>query len=335
LACSLWPLSQIYASLVTLRRYFYQWGWLKSRRANAVVVVVGNVLAGGVGKTPTVMAVVEHLLAQKYRPGIISRGYGRTTTACTEVLSNSFSQDVGDEPLLMHQTTGVPVFVARSRHAAAQALLQKHPETDIIVSDDGLQHYGLYRDVEICVFDNRGCGNGWMLPAGPLREAWPRKPIGIAGQRQDRFLVLHTGNVPAFGGYTAQRLLAPFAILHDGGTVSLDSLRIPGEKPLLAVAGIGQPEAFFTMLRALHIPLARTLALPDHYVFDSRSRSIFEGYTIICTQKDAMKLWQIETSAIAIPLEMKLDALLCLELDAHLSQLLPAKLSSRHGHKTT
>jgi tetraacyldisaccharide 4'-kinase len=235
----------------------------------------------------------------------------------------------------MRQTTGVPVFVDRSRHTAAQALLQKYPETDIIVCDDGLQHYGLYRDVEVCVFDNRGCGNGWLLPAGPLREDWPRKPLGIAGQQQDRFLILHTGDAPAFGGYKAQRTLAPFAILNDGSNVSLDRLRVPGEKPLLALAGIGQPEAFFAMLRALHIPLARTVELPDHYEFNSNSHSIYEGYTIICTRKDAVKLWQIEPSAVAVPLEMRLDPLLFLELDAHLSKLLPAKLSSRHGHKIT
>ena len=144
-------------------------------RADVPVIVVGNVSAGGAGKTPVTLALLEHLRARGWHPGVVSRGYGRRTTDCREVRSDSLALDVGDEPLLIARRAQVPVFVARQRMQAVQALRQAHPRINLIVCDDGLQHLALARDVEICVFNDEGVGNGWLLPAGPLREPWPRR----------------------------------------------------------------------------------------------------------------------------------------------------------------
>jgi tetraacyldisaccharide 4'-kinase len=235
---------------------------------------------------------------------------------------------VGDEPGLIQRSTQVPVFVGQDRHAAATALLKQYPHTEIIVCDDGLQHYRLHRDVEICVFDDRGGGNGWLLPAGPLREPWPRVT-------QCPLLVLHTGNQPAFAGFTAQRSLAPYAVDQDGSQIPLAILQANGAKPLMALAGIAQPEIFFSMLRAMGLTLMDTMALPDHYDFDSFSRSIHGAYQLICTEKDALKLWKHAPDALAVPLIQTTDPAFFEAVDACISEHLTATLSSEHGHKTT
>ncbi len=195
LACLLWPFSLLYRAIAALRRLAYRRGWKTAHSVGVPVIVVGNVVAGGAGKTPVVMAVVRHLQARGLAVGVVSRGYGRRTQDGREVRAESDPRDVGDEPLLVQRTTGAPVVVDRDRVAAARRLLAAHPEVRVIVSDDGLQHLALGRDVEICVFDDRGVGNGWLLPAGPLREPWPRACD----------LVLHTGDRPAFAGFAARR----------------------------------------------------------------------------------------------------------------------------------
>jgi len=335
LATLLWPTSLLYRILVDTRRLLYAAGLLITQRVPVPVIVVGNVIAGGAGKTPTVIALVKHLRERGLQVGVISRGYGRTTSGNVEVVAESRPQAVGDEPLLIHRATHAPVWVGDTRHAAAMALLARHPQTQVLVCDDGLQHYSLYRDLEVCVFDDRGTGNGWLLPAGPLREPWPLRALSQAGQREDRLLVLHTGSQRAFAGHTAQRSLAPYAVRRDGTSVPLDTLRAPGPKPLLALAGIARPESFFGMLRALQLPLEQTVALPDHYDFDSLQRNIYEGYTLICTEKDAAKLWQIAPDALAIPLVFVPEPAFFSTLDDTLSQVLTARLSSGHGHQTS
>ena len=291
----LWPLSLLYGLLVGLRRSLYRLQLKKSGRVSVPVIVVGNVVAGGAGKTPVVMALVQHWTAHGVRVGVVSRGHGRSSTDCREVRPDSLPADVGDEPTLVQRSCQVPVFVARQRLQAAQALLAAYPDTQLIVCDDGLQHYALHRDLEICVFDNRGIGNGFLLPAGPLREAWPR-PVD---------LVLHSGSKPAFAGWRAQRSLADYAVQADGIRVPLASLH---STSLLAVAAIAQPEHFFSMLRSAGLSLTETRALPDHYNFDSWSRILNKRKTVICTEKDAVKLWQHQPDALAVPLVLAIDA---------------------------
>lgn len=313
----LWPLSLLYRSVVAVRRLLYRWRWLASTRLPVPVIVVGNVVAGGAGKTPVVLALVEHLQQRGVAVGVISRGYGRNSTGCHQVTSNRTAQDVGDEPALIQRRTGVPVFVAEQRVQAAQALLHAYPQTQVIVSDDGLQHLALARDLEIGVFDDRGVGNGWLLPAGPLREPWPR--------RLD--LVLHTGVHPAFDGFQARRSLAPYAIDAQGTRVPLADLAAPGASPVLALAAIARPEAFFAMLRAQGVALAQTLSLPDHFDFSSFNRNEYKGCRLICTEKDAVKLWPLCPEALAVPLQCELPETFWSALDLRLAALMLPSLA--------
>ena len=319
LAWLLWPVSLFFGALAALRRSFYQVGFFKAERVPVPVIVVGNVVAGGSGKTPVVMALVQHLQARGLKIGVISRGYGRRARDCREVLADSPIEDVGDEPALIQRVTCAPIFVAARRFEAAMALLARYPATQVIVCDDGLQHLALHRDLEICVFDDRGTGNGFLLPAGPLREPWPRTVD----------LVLHTGAHPAFAGFTAQRALAAYALRADGSQIALSdfstasALKSENAKPLLAVAAIAKPESFFAMLRAQGLNLARTIALPDHYDFNSWSRNEYGIYTVICTEKDAVKLWHIQPDALAVPLVFTPEPAFLTRLDA----LLSAKLT--------
>jgi tetraacyldisaccharide 4'-kinase len=321
LARALWPLSLLMAALVSLRRWLYRGGLLRPDSLPVPVIVVGNVVAGGAGKTPVVMALVEHLRAAGLCPGVISRGHGRRRHDVQEVTPQSLPADVGDEPALIHRRSGAPVFVACRRLAAAQALLRRHPDTDVIISDDGLQHLALARDIEICVFDDRGVGNGWLLPAGPLREPWPR-PVD---------LVLHTGRQPAFAGYRSQRALDAQALRRDGSRIPLTELARDG-RALLAVAGTAQPQAFFEMLREQGLPLAQTVALTDHADFADWQRLPPDDWIVLCTEKDALKLWQRQPDALAVPLLFAPEPAFFAALDQRLAQARQARLSSPHGH---
>jgi tetraacyldisaccharide 4'-kinase len=313
----LWPLSIIFGALAALRRGAYGVGFMKRERIAVPVVVVGNVVAGGSGKTPVVIAIVEHLRSRGIATGVLSRGYGRATSDCREVRSDSRASEVGDEPLLVAQSCGVPVFVASDRVQAAQALLAAHPSTQVIVSDDGLQHYRLERDIEICVFDERGTGNGWLLPAGPLREPWPRNVD----------LVLRTGTPPGIAGFEVHRRLAPLARRADGTVRALTALKA---KPLKALAGIAKPEAFFAMLRGEGLQLAHAVALPDHHDYGNAPVGE-DGCELVCTEKDAVKLWRVRPQAWAVPLLLAIEP----EFWAALDRLLDAKLSSAHGPQTS
>jgi tetraacyldisaccharide 4'-kinase len=280
-----------------------------------LVIVVGNVVAGGAGKTPVTIALAQHLQAKGWRVGVISRGHGRQTRDARAVTHDSHPLDVGDEPLLIHQATGVPVWVARARADAALGLLQAHPEVQVLVCDDGLQHLALARDLEICVMDDRGVGNGWLLPAGPLREAWPRRVDWV----------LHTGPNPSVkevgdrltAHFLATRQLADHAITATGQRIALSALC---NRPLHAVAGLARPEDIFQMLRQSGLSLNTTTALPDHHTYqDWQARP---DLTWVCTEKDAAKLWPHEPSALAVPLVVTPEEGFWTALDARLDALL-------------
>ena len=320
----LWPLSLMYGVLSALNRQLYRWGIFKTHQVRVPVVVVGNIVAGGGGKTPTVIALVQHLKAHGFQVGVVSRGYGRTSKTCREVLPDSAIADVGDEPALIREVCDVPVFVARKRFDAASALLAAYPKTDVIISDDGLQHHALHHDVAVTVFDDSGQGNGWLLPAGPLRQTAPAETD----------LILHTGQHPAllkdvFIQFTAQRALAEYAVRADGSTVLLADLAKNTEQPLLALAGIARPEAFFSMLRDAGLNLAETLELPDHAdysTFNSTIGNKYAGYSLICTQKDAVKLWQSHPDALAVPLVFTPEHAFFAAFEAAVSAALSAAL---------
>ena len=327
LAWLLAPLALLHGALLALRRALYRLGGLRTERLPVPVVVVGNVVAGGAGKTPTTLVLAAHLRALGWRPGIVSRGHGRASDDCREVTPESDPRAVGDEPLLLRRRAGVPVFVARRRAEAARALLAAHPATDLLLCDDGLQHLALARDVEVVVFDARGAGNGWLLPAGPLREPWPRRAPSARAPSPPAELLLRTEPGPPLPRpagahlYAGQRALAPEAVRADGRRVPLAALQ---GLPLAAVAGIARPEAFFDMLRAAGLTLATTEALPDHYNFDSSSRLPDTRQMLICTEKDALKLWRRRPDALAVPL--------MLEVPADFLAALAAALAARDYH---
>jgi tetraacyldisaccharide 4'-kinase len=207
----------------------------------------------------------------------------------------------GDEPALILSAIkradfSAPVFVADRRIDAVHALLETYPATQVIISDDGLQHHSLARDIEITVFDDRGIGNGWLLPAGPLRESWPSV--------HKQGLVLHTGQAPAFGGFRSTRRLADYALAADGRKVLLDDLK---HQSLIALAGIANPDAFFEMLKGRGLALAGTISMPDHFDFSQFTLPVQAGATVLCTEKDAVKLFKLPKSAafrlLAVPLE--------------------------------
>ena len=317
----LWPVSVLYGAMAALHRWLYRSGILKIQHARVPVIVVGNVVAGGAGKTPLVIALAKHLKQRGLQVGVVSRGYGRRAKDCLEVRSNTPVSASGDEPALIFISLNAPVFVAIRRIDAVNALLAKFPETDVIISDDGLQHHGLARAMEILVFDDTGIGNGWQLPAGPLRESWRPEHSSQSknGQLHDakKRLVLHTGQLPAFGGYVSTRRLAACAVASDGRRVPLDDLK---HQPVTALAGIANPDAFFDMLEARGLQLARTIRLPDHFDFSKYKLPAQLGGPLLCTEKDAVKLFKLPyddgLQLLAVPLEFTPEAAFLKAVDA-------------------
>lgn len=331
LAWLLLPVSWVYGALLWLRQTAYRQGWLESGHPGGFVIVVGNVVAGGAGKTPTTIALVRHLRQRGLQVGVVSRGHGRQSLDTRAVHAGDDPALVGDEPLLIQRHTQVPVWVGASRLQAAHALRKAHPQVQVIVCDDGLQHLPLQRDLEICLMDDRGSGNGWLLPAGPLREPWPRAVD----------LVLHThGHNSSGQGFVAHRQLTQLAINGKGETCDWQTL---AAQPVDAVAGLARPEAFFDMLRTQGVVLADTHALPDHHDF-ADWQPTRTGRALLCTEKDAVKLWAHQPEAWAIPLQMVPEPAFWRTLDQLLRQRgvpMPpeapddgAPVSSAHGQQT-
>lgn len=292
-ACALAPLALIFWLIVRRRG--------RPQRADhpaplpRPVVVVGNIYVGGTGKTPVTIALVNALRARGWRPGVISRGWGRADAAPVLLGPASTAAEVGDEPLLIARATGVPVAVARQRHAAGSALIEAHPECDVLVADDGLQHRGLWRDFEIAVIGARGLGNRWVLPAGPLREP-PARLASVDAVVLNDAPADFTAPVPSF---RATSRLGPAEPLSGGAAIELAELtRRQREQGLriLAAAGIGAPERFFAMLRAAGLTID-TLALPDHYDFAQDPFAARAADLILITAKDAVKCAALPTLA--------------------------------------
>ncbi len=267
----------MFGLIAASRRAFFALGWIKQVDVGVPVVVVGNVTVGGTGKTPTVIAIVETLRAAGFHPGVVSRGYGAKIHEATRVTPDSQPSDVGDEPLLIARRTHAPVMVSPDRVAAAQALLKANPSVDVIVSDDGLQHYRLARTFELVVFDDRLGGNGFLLPAGPLRESMSRHPRRHAHQQPVRpHVAVVAEHVLAGSGHgDAWRL--------DDPAVRRPLSAFKGER-IAAAAGIGSPERFFASLRAAGLAPA-TRAFPDHYDYRDNPFAGIDADSILITEK--------------------------------------------------
>lgn len=305
------PLSWLYGGLAAADRAVYRLGWRPVQRAPVPLLVVGNLVAGGAGKTPAVMAVVDLLRAQGWTPGVVSRGHGRQDGALQAVTPQRPAAEVGDEPLLIHLRTGVPVVVGADRAAAARALCGAHPAVDILVADDGLQHHRLHHDMALLVFDDRGAGNGLLLPAGPLREPLPRvltpqqrvlysaarpsTPLpGCLGLRrlagvQPLADWWAGAALPADGGWAALRAaLGPDPQTGPVGHATGPSAAAGGPARLLAAAGLARPEPFFAMLEGQGLPITR-LPLADHHPLQPQPWPATTR-CLVLTEKDAVKL---------------------------------------------
>jgi tetraacyldisaccharide 4'-kinase len=270
-----WPLATLYGAAIRLRGGLYRAGWLASVRLPVPVIVIGNLSVGGTGKTPLTMAVVDALHSRGYLPGVVSRGYGGSQREPLLLGDTPDPARVGDEPCLI-STSGVPVAVGRDRPAAARLLLEAG--CNVLIADDGLQHYALARDVEICVIDGvRRFGNGRLLPAGPLREPLSRL------RRVD--LRVCNGGVAVDGEYPMHLRGGDVVALCDGQQQPLASFK---EQRVHAVAAIGNPQRFFNSLRAAGIELIEH-AFADHHAFAPADLNFNDDLPVLMTDKDAVK----------------------------------------------
>jgi tetraacyldisaccharide 4'-kinase len=324
----LWPASLLYGLGWALGAAAYWIGLKRPQGVGVPVIVIGNLVTGGTGKTPIVIEVVKWLKQRGWHPGVVSRGYRGSAQQARLVTAGSKASECGDEPLLIAASTGVPVAIGRDRVAAARLLRTMHPSCDVLVADDGLQHRRLARDFEIAVIHGRGVGNGWLLPAGPLRE--PTRRL----QRVDA--VIFNGPVHPV------RIHSPFFFLHTelseayclakperrGSLERLARRQEQNNVRLLAACGIGTPETFFQMLRDRGLKF-KTLALPDHYAYRHNPFPRHGVDGILITEKDAVKcraddalshderLW-------VVPLHVSLDRALTDMIETRLN-------GARHG----
>lgn len=273
------PLSWLYGLVSGVIRLSYRLGWRKSWRAPVPVVVVGNLTAGGNGKTPMVIWLVEHLQQRGYRVGVVSRGYGGKSAVYPLVLNaQTTTQQAGDEPVLIYQRTGAPVAISPNRAEAVQALLQQG-KLDVVITDDGLQHYALQRDFELVVIDGvRRFGNGWWLPAGPMRERAARLNTVDA--------CVANGGV-AQPGEIAMKLQALDAV----NVASGERCPVTALAHVVAMAGIGHPPRFFATLEKLEVEVEGEIPFADHqdYTYAQLAALTKQGQTLLMTEKDAVK----------------------------------------------
>lgn len=320
------PLSGVFAVVVALRRALYRIGLLQTKLLPVPVVVVGNITVGGSGKTPLTLWLAQQLQLRGRHPGIISRGHGGAMSShqVREVHADSPASEVGDEPLLLKRRSGLPLFVGQDRVAAGLALLTAHPECDLILSDDGLQHYRLARDVEIAVLDGRDLMNRRLLPAGPLRE-----PAGRLRQ-VDALVFNGPGSFPSAGSAVFRMALngnSFYSLVDPARTcepVALTQLK------LAAVAGIGAPQRFFDHLAKLGLSFSAH-AFPDHHRYQAEDLSAICADALLMTEKDAVKcsgltdrpVWVLPVTAQVAPVKAGSD------LVTHVEQCLMEKSHGR------
>ncbi|WP_115718896.1 tetraacyldisaccharide 4'-kinase [Gallaecimonas mangrovi] len=275
-AFALLPLTGLFWLVSSLRRQLFRLGIKKVYRAPVPVIVVGNLSVGGNGKTPVVLALAESLKAAGLKPALLARGYGAKGPFPALVTADAKAERVGDEARLLTKRSGLPMAVGGDRRAAIELLLNHH-ELDVIISDDGLQHYALDRDIEIVVVDGqRQFGNGYLMPSGPLREGTWRL--------DDADFIVINGNDASAGQFTMTLNQSLPRRVKDDAVVSWDALT----QPVTAAAGIGNPERFFNSLRQRHLTLENTLAFADHHQFSEHDFQHLQG-PLLMTEKDAVK----------------------------------------------
>lgn len=354
------PLSLLFAGLAKRRRVYFQTHPEKVTRLPVPVIVVGNIVIGGTGKTPVVIALVQALRQRGYNPGVIARGYVRGDVggdargakrterrhhkhtpahrdAPLTVHADTDPALAGDEPVLIAQRTGVPVVVCPQRGQAGLFLLAAHPEVNILISDDGLQHYALAREVELVLFDARGAGNGRLLPAGPLRETLARP--------RDATLFVGTDIAPALASEALKTTtpafrieLRPGALYQLANPTHVQPLAQLAGKSVAAFAGIANPERFFATLHHVGAQV-EAHPLPDHYAFSATTFDASRRSTCVITEKDAVKCARLpacrhDSRLWVLPVNAHLpEALLDLIL-SKISSTFHLSLGNPHGRET-
>ena len=294
-AIALAPLAIVFGALTAVRRLLYRRGWRTTTTLRVPVVVVGNLIVGGAGKTPTVIAVVAALRRHGFTPGIVSRGYGAQIGAPRAATVASNAAEVGDEPILLSRRGGCPVWVGADRVRVAALLRAAHEDVNVLLLDDGLQHYAMRRDLEIAVVDARGFGNGFLLPAGPLREPKSRlrsvdAVVSHASPVQGHAMTLRGEELHRMTDARERQPLKAFA----------------GQR-VHAVAGIGDPNRFF-----LHLGKAGIKVLPhpfpDHHPFTPKDLEFGDQLPVLLTEKDAVKLRSVaQPHWWVLPVSAQLD----------------------------
>jgi tetraacyldisaccharide 4'-kinase len=294
------PLSLLFWLLTNLRRSFYFIGPFRRYKAYVPVIVVGNISVGGTGKTPMVIALCQWLKEEGWTPGIVSRGYGAKGPFPHSINVGDDAEKVGDEPLVIRKRTDCPVVISPKRVEAAKYMAEQHPNVDIIISDDGLQHYALKRDIELIMLDaERGVGNGWLLPAGPLREG----PWRLKGSQ---WVVSNYGRHP-FARYVTEVENGQWYRVNDDEQTELDK-----EQPYNAVAAIGYPQRFFNSLRDQGFEVKQAVPFNDHHEFVESDFDNLTDLPILMTEKDAGKCqsfarenWYYQPIATKLPDSLK------------------------------
>ena len=272
------PFSAVFLLISFVRKILYRFNFLRSFKLKIPVIVVGNITSGGTGKTPLIIYLANELKKNGYRPGIISRGYGSKGGGMIEASQKNDAADVGDEPMLIQKHTHLPVFVSKDRVSAAKALLKKYKKTDVILSDDGMQHFRLKRDIEVLVIDGtRKFGNGYLLPAGPLRE------FSSKLKTVDAIVCNHKKVIG--GSYLMKYKGSSLINLKTNKKIHLNNLRL---KNIHAIAGIGNPNRFFDYLKTFNIEFNSSI-FEDHYRFSKKDFRNMNDKNIIMTEKDAIK----------------------------------------------
>ena len=295
LSVLLYPLSLLFRLVVAVRRLLFRLGVLPSVRIPIPVIVVGNLTVGGTGKTPLVLALVEALRRRGLSPGILSRGYRGTNALPRAVHPGDDPEQVGDEPLVLAERSACPVWIGADRAAVARALRASHPGCDVIVCDDGLQHYRLRRDFEIAVQDDRGLGNGLLLPAGPLREP------------ADRSVDAKVVNGGTSGGNAFAMRIVPSGLYRVGNASQPIAPSELAGKRLHAVAGIGNPGRFFAELSRMGLAFTPH-AFADHHTYRPADLEFPDCDLVLMTEKDAVKCRRFRRNdLIALRIKAEID----------------------------
>lgn len=313
------PLAGLFHLLGGLRRALYRTGLRPVEHLPVPVIVIGNITVGGTGKTPLVLWLVQYLKRHGWHPAILSRGYGSAGQGARAVTADSRPEAAGDEPVLLAQHAGCPVWVGRRRAEAARACLAAHPEVNVLVCDDGLQHYALARDVEVVVIDaGRGFGNGRLLPAGPLREP-------VARLRQVDAVVINGSTASGPQGLAMQLQGDTFYQLNQperqASAADFQHLEVH------ALAGIGHPQRFFDQLSGMGLAVTGH-AFPDHHAYTYEDIAAIQADIILMTEKDAVKCRQFKDSRCwVLPVQATVDGAL--------GELVIRKLRTSHGSQIT